>query len=235
MKEFVRRYLSRGLAALLRANSRPLPLTPGRVMVVAPHADDETLGCGGLLAMRSRRGWPVTVVFLTNSAGRTASAETARRRRSEALEALRELGVPAAAAHFLDAPDGQLAQSGFEACTGATNGLAGLIRQFRPTAIFAPYLGGGSSEHDAAHWMAREALSAAGTPAVIWEYPVWAWWNRLRLRRQLLRHGENFHLELGPWRDVKLRALSRHRSQLAGLPAVLVEQCTGPIEFYFRR
>lgn len=235
MKEFLRLHLSRLLAALLRADSRPFPLRLGRVLVVAPHADDETLGCGGLIAACRRRGWPVTVVFVTDSAGARASAEISQLRRSEALAALQVLGVTAGSVYFLNAPDGRLAQAGLAACVAATDRLTGLIRQFQPTAIFTPYLGGGSSEHDAAYWMVREARSAAGSSATVWEYPVWAWWNRFRLHQQLLRAGENYRHELGPLHAVKLRALGRHRSQLAALPPTLVALCATPVEFYFLR
>lgn len=235
MKEFFRRHLSRILAVLLRANSRPFPFGFGRVLVVAPHADDETLGCGGLIAACRQRGWPVEVVFLTDSAGPQASRDLAQSRRNEALAALQELGVTAESAFFLNAPDGHLSQSGLAACVAATDRLTELIRQFQPTAIFTPYLGGGSSEHDAAYWMVDEARSAAGSAAAVWEYPVWAWWNRLRLRQQLLRAGENFHHELGPLHAVKLRALEKHRSQLAALPPALIARCAAPVEFYFRR
>jgi LmbE family N-acetylglucosaminyl deacetylase len=235
VKEFSRLQFSRILAALLRANSRPFPFRFGRVLVVAPHADDETLGCGGLIAAYRQRDWPVEVAFLTDSAGPRASLDLARSRRNEALTALRELGVAAASAYFLNAPDGHLPQAGLAACVAATNRLAELIRQFQPTIILTPYLGGGSSEHDAAYWMVDEARSAAGSAAAVWEYPVWAWWNRFRLRRQLLRAGENFHHELGSLRQVKLRALDQHRSQLAELPPTLVALSAAPIEFYFRR
>ena len=37
-----------------------------RVLVVAPHQDDETLGCGGLIARKRYEGLPVHVVFITD-------------------------------------------------------------------------------------------------------------------------------------------------------------------------
>lgn len=36
------------------------------ILIVAPHADDETLGCGGLLAKRTQGGFEATVVVLTD-------------------------------------------------------------------------------------------------------------------------------------------------------------------------
>ena len=38
----------------------------GRIVVLAPHMDDETLGCGGTIARHVRAGAQVTVIFLTD-------------------------------------------------------------------------------------------------------------------------------------------------------------------------
>ncbi len=41
--------------------------TGRRVLVLAPHPDDETIGCGGSLVLHAAAGDPVRVIFLTNS------------------------------------------------------------------------------------------------------------------------------------------------------------------------
>ena len=51
-------------------------LTGKRVLVLAPHPDDETFGCGGSLALHAEAGDPVKVVFLTNGAAGEASGKT---------------------------------------------------------------------------------------------------------------------------------------------------------------
>ena len=42
-------------------------LTPRRALVVAPHADDEVLGAGGLMARLSAAGWETHVLYATVS------------------------------------------------------------------------------------------------------------------------------------------------------------------------
>jgi GlcNAc-PI de-N-acetylase len=37
-----------------------------RLLVIAPHPDDETVGAGGAIATARERGWNVTVVFVTS-------------------------------------------------------------------------------------------------------------------------------------------------------------------------
>lgn len=240
MKEYLRLRLAALVRALLLANSRPLPLPRDGALVVAPHADDETLGCGGLLATLAAAGAPAHVVFVSDSASAgwsdaASSAERADVRRTEARAALAELGLRADQATFLDAPDGELDRLPLEAQARVLPRFAAVIAAVRPRDLFLPFLGEGSTEHDAATWLAREALSLAGAAPTVWEYPVWAWWNALRLRRQWLRGAETFSLDVSSALPAKRRALARHASQLPRLPAALAAAATTPVELYFRR
>lgn len=244
MKRLLRQTLVRVVAILLRPQSRPYPFPAVRALVVAPHADDEVLGCGGLIAAKRQRGHEVDVVFVSDSAaspdGREARPARAAQRRSEALRALELLGVAAARVEFIDAPDGSLDRLGPDAYGRVQQRLVAILGRARPDEIFVPFLGEGSTEHDAAHWLVRAALGTAGCSAVVWEYAVWAWWNPLRLAGQILRPRENFRVELGELRARKLAALACHESQLnpAGSPALPPEIAaagTQPVEYLFRR
>lgn len=86
-------------------------VTARRALVIAPHFDDEVLGCGGLIAQLAADGAEVGVLFLTDGSGgeeeiadRRAYAE---RRRREATQALEILGTGDLV--FADLPDGALA------------------------------------------------------------------------------------------------------------------------------
>ena len=80
------------------------------VLVLAPHYDDEVLGCGGLLAQLARSGAIVRVLFLTDgSGGAEAVADREvyhRRRREEAVRVCEILGI--AGCDHLGLPDGAL-------------------------------------------------------------------------------------------------------------------------------
>jgi LmbE family N-acetylglucosaminyl deacetylase len=246
MKESLRRICVAFAAALLRASSRPYISPAGGALIVAPHADDETLGCGGFIAAQSAADRQVDVVFLTDSAGshpghpRLSRAALAEMRRSEACAALAVLGVGLERTHFLDLPDGGLDRLAPEAIRLATDRLEQLMRRLRPAEVFAPYLLGGSTEHAAANRLASCALAASGG-GLLMEYPIWAWWNPFRLRSRFGRRSSNFQLRLGPWLAVKLAALACHRSQVApippahepALPVSLARACCGPREFFF--
>jgi LmbE family N-acetylglucosaminyl deacetylase len=99
---------------------KPISRLPGKttdvvahkVLVIAPHADDDVLGCGGLLAKLAARGAAIHVLFLTDSSGGTEvtehQQEYAERRRHEARAALELLGITSI--EYLDLPDGRLDQ-----------------------------------------------------------------------------------------------------------------------------
>jgi len=247
VKDALRLALARLVAIWLAAGSRPFPFQPGPALIMAPHADDETLGCGGVIAAKTDRGDPVTVVFLTDSAGShpghpaLTPGVLAATRRQEARAALGELGVDAAQIHFLDAPDGRLDRLDPAESAALKHQLAAVLAKVRPAEIFLPYLGGGSSEHDAAHRACRAAVQASGLEPLIWEYPIWAWWNALRLRGRLFHPAGTFRLQLGANCGRKRRALACHRTQVMPatpwlqpvLPPVLGRLCTGAREFFF--
>lgn len=95
------------------------PLPPQRLMIIAPHPDDEVLGCGGLMAQAVQAGVPVQVVMLTNGDGYCAAAamlargkpepndyiELGRFRQEEALKAAQSLGLRHEQICFLGYPD----------------------------------------------------------------------------------------------------------------------------------
>lgn len=95
-----------------------------RILVIAPHPDDEILCCGGLLARASKRGIAAKVAFVTNGDGsRTGQIfktlrepwardndlfSIAQLRQIEALSTLEKVGVSEENAHFFGFPDGGL-------------------------------------------------------------------------------------------------------------------------------
>jgi len=142
------------------------PQPPGRagrvraasVLVVAPHYDDEVLGCGGLLAQLAAAGAVVRVLFLTDGGGgREAVADREsyrRRRRQEAVAAVAVLG--AAGCDHLDLPDGALEQALEEAAAGLRRAL---LSQ-RPELLLCPSPLEVSADHRAAFAAVHRVLGS---------------------------------------------------------------------------
>lgn len=134
MKRFINRWWQTRIAKLELC---PLPkaLTPmesGRVLVFAPHQDDETIGCGGTLALLRKKGCEIKVVFVTDGGGAGSLPEgTVAIRRKEAIAALEVLGVNDLV--FLDEPDGN-----FRNTPEFEQKIMAILHQFCPDWLFLP-------------------------------------------------------------------------------------------------
>jgi len=116
------------------------------VMVLAPHMDDEVLGCGGTLRRHVLSGAPVTVVYMTDGCrgdpdlylqnlpkAVVADRELAlaSKRKDEAARAAEIIGIQELI--FLDNPDGQL-----EASPEVVARLRKILEEIRPTVVYLP-------------------------------------------------------------------------------------------------
>lgn len=173
---YLKARIPRRLRSVLRsmqalADGRPaLGLPPiRRVLAIAPHPDDESLGCGGTLALLAASGAEITVVVVSDGEALEGTglsrADIAGRRREEAEAACRVLGV--GSPRFLALPDDGLAR----AVDRLAAGLAEMIAEAQPVAIFVPWFLDGHDDHRAV----SVALSACSlqNSVEVWGYEVW--------------------------------------------------------------
>jgi LmbE family N-acetylglucosaminyl deacetylase len=163
----------RRLAHTLRSlrGSGPVTGLPAfrRVLVVAPHPDDESLGCGGTMALLAEAGAAVTTLTVTDGEATRGSPlppeETARLRRAEAERAAAAVG---ASPRFLGLADGGLSEQVEELAAA----LRAAIAELDPEAVFAPWLLDGGGDHRAVSDALAAAVADADRPQV-WGYEVW--------------------------------------------------------------
>ena len=147
-------------------------------LVLAPHADDETLGCGALIGDGANR--IAAIVFLTDSAGsHPCETDGDRRalsalRRREARSAIRVLRPSAPPPVFLDWPDANPHRAGSPAFTASSRRLAGLCDRLGVDAIAVTGRNEPHCDHVAAFDVAQDAARRALRPTRVFEYVVWA-------------------------------------------------------------
>ena len=204
---------------------------PGeRVLLLAPHPDDETLSAGGLLQRALARGGQAIVAFATDGennpwtqrlverrwrVGPEDCARFGRRRREEALAALAELGISPDGAVFLGFPDQAMTGIVLSGSATAVDSLASLISGRRPTLLVAPSLFDLHPDHSALAVLARLAVSRVdpGQRPRLLSYLI----HRSRRMARAGGAAEQGALRFDPTeqeKDRKRRAILRHATQL---------------------
>jgi len=247
-KEFLRHIAIELCSVLLQTGSKLYQLREAPAVVIAPHQDDETLACGGVIARKRSEGLPVHVIFITDGSAshpghpRLGPADISTLRHAEALRAMDCLGVERQAVHFLDEPDGSLKTITAARREDLVARLAGLLGPIAPGEIFLPCNPDGSSEHDATFGFVMDALARTKLRLDIWQYPVWSWWNPVLLLHLWRDTKDCRRLPLEDYRQAKQQAIFCYESQIsplapgtvAALPPELVDIFLADTEFFFR-
>jgi LmbE family N-acetylglucosaminyl deacetylase len=175
-----------------------------RVLVLSPHPDDESLGCGGTLKLLTSSGTPCDICFLTRgergcenathmSPGQAAAV--AECRSAEARQAAEILG--AREVIFLGGADGCLSEQ-----PGLADPLADLLQQGAYTRVFCPWQGELHPDHLATFRIMKAALASAPKVSSVWLYEVWT---------PLMPTN---YVPIDATLDAKRLAIQAHRSQL---------------------
>jgi LmbE family N-acetylglucosaminyl deacetylase len=220
-----------------------------RVLVVAPHPDDESLGCGGLLALLARQKTDVSVVFVTDGGAshrysrKWPRARLASERRAEAATALTELGLAQAQKQFFNLQDADMPISGSLEWLKAVRCMADLMEEFCPDLILAPWRRDPHCDHRASWQMLRQALRTSDH-SIIFEYAIWL--EEFGSPADQPRPGEveSITIDISAVLDAKLRAIAAHQTQIGPLidddpegfrlSADTIQRLTQPVERYWR-
>jgi len=162
--------------------------TDSRLLVFAPHPDDEALATGGLIPHARARGARVHVAFLTDGENnpwpqrvadrrwRIGARERARwgaRRRGEALRSLRTLGLAPECVNFLGFPDQRLTALLVDGDPTLPRALRELFDEVRPTHVVGPSTHDHHPDHSALSIVTRAECAARRTTAPrLFEYVV---------------------------------------------------------------
>ncbi len=151
-----------------------LPLSDNTI-IIAPHPDDEVIGCAGLIQTLIERGAPPHVIVLTGGEGShrgccdTSAEDILAARHQLTQKAAATLGLPVSHIHCLSYPDGGVSLEHPE-----TDRLRELLVQLSPKSLFVPHRGEGWSDHLQAAEITKYLLK--GQKVSIYEYCVWMWY-----------------------------------------------------------
>lgn len=222
----------------LRAAERDLPLVTdldpllgpaGGVLVLAPHPDDESLGCGGLLAACAAAGRPARVVVVSDGAGSHPGSRAwppgrlVALRQAEARAAVAALGLdPACDIAFLGLPDTAVPTEGpaFAAAVDAVLRLAGPA----PGTVLATWRHDPHRDHAASFAIAAAVVRALPAGTRFYAYPVWGLAFAhpipgfpLPPEPRLPAPPRGLRLDIAQHLSAKRRAVAAHASQVTAL------------------
>lgn len=181
-------------------------LAPRRssALVIAPHPDDETIGCGGSISLDAENGTDVYVLVIIR---REVNAMLDSDQEDEFERACRALNV--SALQPLDCSS----RTGLDR-RKALVGMVRALRTVRPQVVYIPHADESDQEHKAVHLIAREALWMASgmelasegppcdPPEIVLGYEVWT----------PIAHPAMVR-DVSPVLDRKLKALAEYQSQ----------------------
>jgi LmbE family N-acetylglucosaminyl deacetylase len=198
----------------------------GTVVVFAPHPDDETLGCGGLIARLKDEGSRVYVVVMSDgsfshpNSRRYPGPKMAALRATETRDAVALLGLdPTNELEFLGLPDGAVpGEAGTAAFAAAVDLVVGLLSRRGCDTVVAPLRGDAHDDHRAAFRIIDAALDRLGQRPRVLEYGIWGTPGRAGVAIDPnLTPFRHYFIDVSRVLRRKRAAIACHRSQTSNL------------------
>jgi LmbE family N-acetylglucosaminyl deacetylase len=228
----------------------PRPLTAAEILVVAPHPDDESLGCGGLISVLAAAGRRFHTIFVTdggashpNSRAWPRGRVTAQREQ-EAGEALRQLGVGHHPRTFLRLRDARMPIAPSPARRSALARVSKILHTFRPGIVLLPWRRDPHCDHRHSWELLKEAIAGTTIRPMTLEYTIWL--NELGCPGDYphATEVERLDFDIAGAIPNKRAAIAAHLSQTTNmidddptgfrLTSATIERLTGPKETYWR-
>ncbi|MDH5447390.1 MAG: bacillithiol biosynthesis deacetylase BshB1 [Candidatus Bathyarchaeota archaeon] len=174
------------------------------ILAISPHPDDVELCCGGLIAKMGSKGYRIGIVDLTK--GELGTEGTADIRMQEATKAADLLGVQIR--ENMDFGDCRVS-SGFD----EAKKLAGVIRQYIPSLLIAPYGDDHHPDHAASRKLVDKAVFFAKLSRVRTDNEV----HQVKMVTYYMLHKSfvpSFIVDVTQSHGKKLEAIKAYKSQI---------------------
>ena len=216
------------------------PLRARRIVVIAPHPDDEVFGAGGVIQHALVQRIPLALIAVTDGEASHPKSKAAvqfglaEKRHRESIEALRRLGWNDPAITRLHLPDSDV------------RGHQEQLRETLATSLgpddlcVAPWRFDGHPDHDACGQTAYESCQATG--AALLYYFVWTWhwaepsgsdipWDLCRRFDMTRRERARKRWATGAF-ETQVRAIGPERADAAILPEPLLRRFWRAFEIF---
>lgn len=148
----------------------------GTTLIVAPHADDESLGCGGIISLLTKYNQTVYILLVSDG---TLSHPNSKEYPAEKLRDLREeefknaaniLNVPEENLIFCRYQDRNVPHQNDGNFVNAAAAISKLLNLIKPESIFVPWRRDPHPDHRASYQLIKKANHGVSK---IYEYPIW--------------------------------------------------------------
>ena len=191
----------------------------GATLCVAPHPDDEALGCGGTLARLVAEGARVGIAWVSDGGLSHPNSPSHPRpklaalRETEALNAAHALGI--GQTYFQRLPDGELPFPDHDGFAEAVASARAILAEFAPQTLLLPWRRDPHRDHRAS-WLIW-ASAARDEHLRRLEYLVWAFERAAQTEWPRADEARAFRVDIAPFLPRKRAAIAAHQSQISDL------------------
>lgn len=185
------------------------------VLCIAPHPDDETLGCGGTLLKHKNAGDKVHWFIATAvSVAAGFSAERVQKRADEIARVAKEYGFDGV--HQAGFPTAQLDRVPKSDLVGA---LADVVKKIQPNVLYVPYRNDVHSDHAAVFDAAMACTKSFRYPSVksVYTYETLSE-TEFGLRPDDPGFRPNLFVDISPWLDKKIDLMKMFEGEMGEFP-----------------
>ena len=195
----------------------------GKTIVFAPHPDDESLGCGGAIALLRAFGLPVSVVTMSDgtlshpNSRKFPAAKLRDLREREMRNALEILGVTADKITFLRYRDRCVPNENSADFGAAVKKIRDIFAAEKPRTILAPWRRDPHPDHLATRQIVGAAIKSLAARTGLVEYPIWLWEMAQKNDLPTEKEVRGWRLDITEVVGKKQAAISAHVSQTTDL------------------
>lgn len=185
-----------------------------KILVIAPHPDDEILGCGGTMIKHIKQGHEVYVCIVTKGMPPLFKEERVELNRQHARECHQSIGIKKT--YFLDFPCVTLEK---EDRYRLNQAILDVVKEVRPDEVYIPHYGDMQKDHQ----VVVDAAMVALRPKYEWDISsIYGYetmsetaWNVPNVQNEFI---PNAYVDITVELDEKLKALSYYKLQIGDFP-----------------